>query len=642
MGDGRRLSWTVTARLTGTIVCEKVDDTFTPISLEHKLATLLAKQEELRSIFAVNGLMFQVQGWDGTAPVQFPAIVESIDFSEGIWTDRTDYTIVLRGPDFEDEKSADDTNCESASETWAFEEGDLPRTWKATHSVSAKGKLVYDGTGNISLLPWQHAKNFVTSKLGLDWNTATDPDWSPLSGNDLAALSASAPRSTNQWNRTIVENVDETDGSYSVTETWVLNEQSYVEEFTISLRRVEEPKVTTQVSITGSVRGLAKNVGDFEGRYAAALAQWPTVKALLLVRCQDQVNTVGGGTLGAHPTAMSVDHNPYEGSISYNFEFSDRVIVNDTIETYTLSQSTSLEDYKTVVRIDGSITGVVYLDDGPSTTIKFTRAELQWEVVKNLLFARVVSESGVSNLKAFPVSAQFSFDQTNGVVNYTYEFDDRDPQNVRNEFTVTSRTSREDGRTTVTVEGTVTGLRTANASDPFGQGSMVERYNNAVAYYNGIAGNLLGVAATYVNLDCINPTPYSTSAGYNPLAGTVAYSAEFTSQIAPVIPGALTESVSITDDAGTPVFAVIPVPGLEDGPIFQDIKTKKEKRRSINVEVVMPPPKYGCGVVSYDTPSFDVSQYTPQNTASIFLEQDQVTWSPQSARYTRTVVWVYK
>jgi hypothetical protein len=104
----------------------------------------------------------------------------------------------------------------------------------------------------------------------------------------------------------------------------------------------------------------------------------------------------------------------------------------------------------------------------------------------------------------------------------------------------------------------------------------------------------------------------------------------------------LTESVSITDDAGTPVFAVIPVPGLEDGPIFQDIKTKKEKRRSINVEVVMPPPKYGCGVVSYDTPSFDVSQYTPQNTASIFLEQDQVTWSPQSARYTRTVVWVYK
>ncbi len=635
-GDGRRLSSTITARLTGTLVTEKTGDTYAPVSIEHKLAVLLEKQEEIRAAFNQNGLMFQVQGFDGTPPVQFPAIVDSIDFGEGGWTEKADYTITLHGPDFEDEKADDDSDCETASESWSFEEGELARTWKATHTVSAKGKLVYDLVGSIPLLPWQIAKAFVTNKLGLDWNTAAAPDWSSLSGSALAGGSAAIPKTVTQWNRTVNETVDESEGTYSVNETWILNDNPYVEDYTVSVRRVDEPNVTSQASISGSIRGLSATFGDYEGRYAAALARWDTVKTLLVTRCQE----AAASTLSTHPTAANVDHNRFEGSVSYSYEYNDRVIVNDTFETYTITKSTSLEEYKTSVRIDGTITGQVYLDAGASTTIKYQRAQAQWEMVKGLIFARAVTESEVPGLKAFPTTASVTSDATAGTISYTYEFDDRNPSNVRHEPTVSRRFDRAEGYTNIVVEGTVTGLRVANASDPFGHGSPEERYEEALTYYQGISGNLLGIAAQYESVGEVNPNPSNTTVGHSPLAGSISYSATFTSQIAPVTPGALTESVTVVDDDGVQVVALIPVPGLADGPVFQDIQTKEVKRRQVTAEIVMVPPNYGSPAPPAK-PTFDVGPYVPDAT-SIRTVQDQTSWVVQQGRYTRTVSWEYK
>jgi hypothetical protein len=636
-GDGRRLGTTVSARLTGKLTAEKTGDTVTPLPIEQHLSSLIAKMAELREAFSTNGLVFEIQGFDAAPPVKFNAIVDQIEFAEGLWVQTGDYTISLHGDTVSGEDT-DSQHCENASESWTFEEGDLPRTWKATHSVSARGKLVYQPDGSLPQLPWQYAKAFVSSQIGVDWDTSSA--WSPLSGQSLASQSTVSPPSTNQWDRHVTETVDEAEGTYSVTETWVLNANPYVEQYAISTHRVDEVNLTTKVSVSGTITGLRKTMGINDDKYDAALAGWTTVKMLLVGRCQDAASSVGGNTLNPHPISEGVDHDRYAGTISYQYEFDDREYVNDTYETYTVTPSVSDEDYRTTVRVDGTITGAIYLDDGPSKTIKFTRASLQWDIVRPLLLARAVSDSGVAGLQPFPLQAQVVLNQREGSIQYTYEFDDRIPQNVKHEFTVTRKSSREDGTDHVTIEGTITGLRSANPGTPFGTGAKDERYNNAVAYYGGISGNLLGLASQYVSLQCINPTPMTTSVAYNELSGTVSYSADFTSTVMPLTPGALTEIVTLQDESAVPVIAEVPVFGRTQGPVIQDMNTVTAKKRTMTVEIVMMPPKFGCSL-TVPRPTFDITPYVPAGNP-VKVTGDVSNWVDRLGRYTRTVSWTYE
>lgn len=633
-GDGRKIGTTITARLAGTITAEKTDDTYTPLPLGQRLSTILAKQQALRDIFAKDGL-FEVQGFDASPPVKFYAIVDSIEFADGPWTDRSDYTVSLRSAGIFGEDD-DSPNCESVSESWTFEEGDLPRSWKATHSASAKGKLVYDAAGNVPRLPWQYARDFVEGKLGVGWTAAGDLAWSPSSGQVLASQSAVAPGASNAWNRVVSETVDETEGTYAVTETWTLAIDPWVEEYTVSISRVDEPNITTRASIAGTIHGLRADMADQQEKYLNAVLRWATVRDLLATRCQDRA----GVTLNPHQTVYNVDHDEFNGTVRYQADFDDRSYVNDAYETYNVVQSTSDEDYRTTVRVEGTITGAVYLDDGPSKTIKFTRAQLQWEIVKSLLLARAVQETGINSLKPFPTSAQMTPDKAAGIISYVYEFNDQTPATVRHEYSVTKRYSREEGSDVITVDGTITGLRTANPTSPFGTGDAAERYNNALAYWTGMSGNILGMASQYVTLTCINPTPLSTSVGHNPFAGTISYTAEFSSLVMPLTPGALSEVVTIQDEDATPLIAVIPVLGRPLGPVIQDLGSVKEKRRTASIEIVMTPAKFGCSTAG-QKPTTSISAYVPTGSV-VYKEQDTTSWVPNTGRYTRTVSWIYE
>jgi hypothetical protein len=632
-GDGRIIGATITARLSGTLTAEKTDDTYTPLSIDHRLSAILAKQSSLRNLFNQNGL-FEIQGFDASPPMKFFGIVDSVDFSEGQWVDRSDYSIQLHSSGVLSEDTGN-ANCDSISESWTFEEGDVPRSWKATHSVSAKGKLVYDSAGNLPKLPWQIARDFVTNKLGLGWTAAGDPSWSPLSGQDFATISAVQP-STNAWNRVVNETVDETEGTYAVTETFTLSADPWIEEYSVSTRRVDEPNITTTASINGTIRGLRSSLNDPVEKYTNAAIRWATVKDVLSARCQ----TYTTATLNSHPVAYNVEHDEINGTIQYQVDFDDKSYVNDTYETYTISQSASDEDYHTTVRIEGVITGAVYLNEGSSKTIKYTRASLQWSIVKSLLFARVVQETGINTLKPFPVTAQVTPDKNAGTVSYSYEFTDQTPSSVKHEYTVSRRTSREDGADSVSIEGTITGLRVANATNPFGTGGVADRYNNALNYWNGISTNLLGMAGQYVNLQCINPSALSTTVGHNPIGGTVTYAAEFSSTVLPKTAGALSEVVTVQDEAATPLIAIIPVLGRAEGPVIQDLGSVKEKRRTVSIEIVMIPAKYNCNS-SAPQPSVDVGPYAPTGSV-VYKEQDQTSWVPNTGRYSRTVSWIYE
>lgn len=639
--DGRRLGTNVTATLSGKITAIKTDDVETPIALEGRLASIIHKQQHLREIFANDGRIFEVQGYDGSAPVKFNAKVKSISFDQGIWVDVCDYTIVLEGQGFDDEPELDTSNIESASENWSFEEGDGPHTYRVTHTINVKAKTNYDADGTITTQAWEIAKRFAQNQLKLGMAGVSTP-WSPKSGMDIFTESAVNPDSFGQYNHIITENVDELDGSYSVTENFFISASNYWEEFTVSTRKVTTEQFFGNVaSIQGTIHGLYVNLHDIETKLVNAKARWLVLEPMLYARISAYIP---GITLNNHPTVASVDYNYNDGSIAYSYEFNDRVNTNDTVETYNISKQTGYEDGIVSVTFEGLIRGELYTNEAFNVDLKYQRALARFDVVKLLAFSRCVTETGLPDLKPFPVSANFTPNKAEGSISYTFTYDNRTPESVKDESTISVRFSREDGKTFVVVDGTITGFRTANASDPFVANNMPERYNNAIAYFNSIEPNILGLAALRVDTTKVNPIPYSKQVGHNVRGGQVTYNYEYNSTPLPCFPGALSEVITITDDAATPVVAIIPVLGRAAGPVFQSIGTVKEKRRSVSIEIVMPinGTLTNCELIATQgTPVVDITPYAPNGTI-VYLENDSVSWSPTTGRYARQASWVWQ
>jgi hypothetical protein len=639
--DGRRLGSGVVATLTGQITATKTDDTESAIAIEGRLASIIHKQAALRAVFANDGRFFEVQGYDGSSPVKFNARVRSINFDEGIWIDVCSYTIVLEGTDFADEEQDDDyASIESASEGWSFEEGEGPHTYRVTHNLSAKGKVKYDANGVITAHAWETAKSFVTTQLKLSMNATATP-WSTTAGATIFGNSAVEPDAAIQFNRVISENLDELEGTYNVTENYFVALNNFWEEFTVSVRRVTgEPFFGSVAAIQGSIHGLYVNLHDIETKLVNAKAYWLSLEPMLYARVSAYAADI---TLNSHPTTSNVDYNYNEGLINYSYEYNDRVNTNDTTESFNVSMQTSNEDGRTTVTLEGLIRGEQYLNEAFDIDLKYTRALARYNVVKLLALSRCVTETGLADLRAFPVSAVMSPNKLEGTISYTFVFDNRVPLSVKDEFSVSTRYSREDGKTFVTVEGTMTGYRTANATDPFVLNDIDERYENALAYFEAAEPNFLGLAATYVDTTKVNPTPYSKQVAHHPRAGQVTYNYEYNSIPAPCFPDALSEIITVTNEAATSVIAIVPVLGRAAGPIFQNTGTVKEKRRSLSIELVLPTDGTlsNCELLGEDSPTYDVTSYAPTGTV-VYLDQNVSTWSPTTGRFTLQVSWIWQ
>jgi hypothetical protein len=95
------------------------------------------------------------------------------------------------------------------------------KTYTLTHNVSAVGKKFYDENGNQPFLPWQYARQFVIDRLGFDADIS------------LSSGVLSLPSYYNGWNHVRSDNNNEQDGSYTVTERWLLASGSAIEDFSI-------------------------------------------------------------------------------------------------------------------------------------------------------------------------------------------------------------------------------------------------------------------------------------------------------------------------------------------------------------------------------------------------------------------------
>lgn len=291
------------------------------IDSDSRLASVLRKQEAIRELFSEDGHAFEIQSLDGSPAVKFYPIIQGIDFQEGVWHDRCDYSITMEAdrlyPQDEDEEF---TNIKSATDSWSIEIDESsqesfehPLSYRLTHNVSAKGVKSY-GPGSTSISAITNAKNFVESKLGIDY--------AQIMSSGIIDL----PSYYQGYNHIRSENKDEYTGDFSVTETWILASGNALESFSINSSIGEDG--INKVSINGNIRGLStksEKLGDpytkTQLRYESAKNKYNAIKPFIYSRATAYSNI---NNLTLRPISTTEGINPYEGTISYTYEYDNR------------------------------------------------------------------------------------------------------------------------------------------------------------------------------------------------------------------------------------------------------------------------------------------------------------------------------
>jgi hypothetical protein len=284
---------------------------------DSRMGALLRKQEGLRSLFSDQYQLLEIQPLDGSDSMRCYPQVLDMNFSEGIWVDRIDYTITLQTNEIYPIQEDDfDEYIQDATETWQIEtdetpEGlNLPRTYRVTHTVSAVGKKVYDGNGLVSE-PYVQARNYVLARLGFDQTIA------------LASGVNNLPSYYTGYNHIRSQEIDKVNGGFSVTENWLVASGTALENFTIELSTDINNAYPT-VSIQGDITGLEQrdsNLSLVTSKYQNAVTKFNEASGLAYLRAKEYS---GLNTLNIFPTQSTVGRNPITGTINYSYQYDTR------------------------------------------------------------------------------------------------------------------------------------------------------------------------------------------------------------------------------------------------------------------------------------------------------------------------------
>lgn len=341
---------------------------------DERLGAILRKQEALRELFSQEGKSFEVQSLDGSQPLKFNPRINSIDIPDGIWYDQCPYTISMEAdviyPLNEDEEL---DLIVDASEQWNIDTQDtpegfgLPRLYNISHNISAVGKRFYNEEGNVTVLPWQRARNYVVSRLGFD-NTLM-----------LSSGVRDLPSYYGNFNHIRTESIDISAGNYSVTETWILASGTSIEDFNIETSKSIEDGLT-RVNVQGTITGLEERDSNMQlvtSKYDNALDRFTLASGLALTRAQ----IYSGYNLNIVPVTEVVGRNPIAGTINYNFSYDNRpsrLIEGARSEVISLSENNIDTDTIAVIGVLGRQRGPVLQDIGTREALSRT---LTMEVV---------------------------------------------------------------------------------------------------------------------------------------------------------------------------------------------------------------------------------------------------------------------
>lgn len=381
------------------------------IGIKDAAAALLLKQNALRSLFAIDGQRFEILSWEGNEPVLvfFPKI-ESINFEEGTYVDRCNYTVTLTTDllfDKSDNVIVDSLHylnfepsgsissqafysnehigvssvmpvrdhiisqgglVEDFSENWSLEPEDgfgnttspfvapglnTVKAYRLTRNISATGRTIYapNSAGpSYRYEAWEQAKNFVRVKIlgdkdGISANDALNQyDQYPKLNFGSAFASGFitlAQTAFGGYNHSRTENIDKTNGTYNLTDTWLLSSGTSYETYSCSITSSNTNAIG--VSIDGTIRGLTSlpASGDIYGGPMSSVTvpslNTPYHNAVLKYRkisndgqfglnshIYKRASNLVGKFLNPQPLSTSIGSNEFSGEITYNVSYDTR------------------------------------------------------------------------------------------------------------------------------------------------------------------------------------------------------------------------------------------------------------------------------------------------------------------------------
>lgn len=286
--------------------------------------------------------------------------------------------------------------------------------------------------------------------------------------------------------------------------------------------------------------------------------------------------------------------------------------------------------------------------------------KLAWEQARDWVLPKLgfdatkILSSGVRDLPDFYSGFNNVRGETIDVAGGSYSITERfilASGTALEQFEISTNTSIDSALTTVEINGTITGLETRNSNMTL----LTTRYNNAATKFTQVSGLALTRAQSYAGIS-LNILPTNTVVGRNPNTGIISYSMGYDNRPQNLVPGSKSEVISLNDALGTDVVAIIPVLGRRRGPVLQNMFTSKERRRTLDIEVVMPivdftsiqdamlNQKPSVSTLSSGAIQQIVDAVDPANAGATksFLDENNERWIPRESRYSMTKTWVWE
>jgi hypothetical protein len=297
------------------------------IQMDSRLGAITRKQKALRELFSKDneGKALEIQSDDGSQPLKMYPKIISVSFPDGLWHTICPYTITLSANQIFPLEESFEYNISSASESWSLEPQDTPENfnietnnafqtssyYRLGHNVSAQGLRIFDENGNVVKQPWESAKDWVISRLGINQQIVNSSGVNNL------------PSYYTGKDHFRTEEVDIINGSYSVNETWLLTSGNAIEDFTVSITSdINSPYKV--VDVNGSIRGLEEkdsNMFITKTRYENASEYYEQVSSKFFSRAQTIYNS---NILNSIPVNTNIGRNPANGTINYSFQYNTR------------------------------------------------------------------------------------------------------------------------------------------------------------------------------------------------------------------------------------------------------------------------------------------------------------------------------
>ena len=215
------------------------------------------------------------------------------------------------------------------------------------------------------------------------------------------------------------------------------------------------------------------------------------------------------------------------------------------------------------------------------------------------------------------------------------------------DFEVSVEQSNDTPYTSVSINGTIQGL----VGIDYGNGGdkcppTGAKFNNAVSMFQGsVSGNMYSRAGKAFDIHGhlgitgnLNIKPLSYTVGYNPIAGTVTYSASYNDRLAFYYASAITETINYTFNDRADLYASITVLGRVEGPLLQQLGTYGPKTVDRSIDALVKPTDELAVDAAY---AAVFNAYLPLMEApdSSLVTSDTKTWEPREGHFTWSKSW---